>query len=211
MTKNQQRQIILSIEYCAFLGAIFLAVYSVIKSQWEVTAASLAVIAAILANFNSQRISWKQEDELEANIEINFDLKTINKMVLLVIENIGGSRAYDIEFTIEPPLKVISYGEISTGAFPYIENKDRIQYYVSDTATMFEENEGNKRPHNYKVNYKFSQIKDGTKTLKTKNLTIEPFRRTTSPDSDYEKFILESTKISGKLDKIEKAITKISK
>ncbi len=211
MTKNQQRQLILSIEYCAIIGAIFLTVYSVIKSQWEVTAASLAVIAAILANFNSQRISWKQEDELEADIEINFDLKTINTMVLLVIENIGGSRAYDIEFNIEPPLKVISYEDISTGSFPYIEKKDRIQYYVSSTAAMFEENVRKERPLNYKVNYKFSQIKNGSKILKTKNLTIEPFRRTTSPDSDYEKFILESTKISDKLDKIEKAITKISK
>lgn len=211
MTKNQQRQLILSIEYCAIIGAIFLTVYSVIKSQWEVTAASLAVIAAILANFNSQRISWKQEDELEADIEINFDLKTINTMVLLVIENIGGSRAYDIEFNIEPPLKVISYEDISTGSFPYIEKKDRIQYYVSTAVDMFEENNQNKRPANYQVEYRFSQFKNGSKTVKTKNITIEPFRRTTSPDSDYEKFILENIKISDKLEKIEKAITKMSK
>lgn len=173
--------------------------------------ACLAVIAAIIANFNSQKISWKQEDENEADIEVNFDLKTISKMDLLVIENMGGSRAYDIEFSIDPPLKIINYDEIKNYSIAYIDAKERVQYYVDSSENMFKENLADERPIEYNVKFSFSQTKKGKKTSKTKRISIEPFRRTTSPDSDYEKFILNNTRISEKLDKIEKAIISLSK
>ncbi|WP_223558350.1 hypothetical protein [Chryseobacterium lathyri] len=102
-------------------------IHSIKNSNWEVTAAALAVIAAIIANFNSQRISWKQEDEYEADIEINFDLKTISRKVLLVIENTGGSRAYKVNFTITPELKVIKNEIIKNGNLNFIDKKERIQ------------------------------------------------------------------------------------
>ncbi|MGG7437387.1 hypothetical protein ACQ7CU_04830 [Chryseobacterium arthrosphaerae] len=80
MKKKILRSLILSIEYLALCGSVILIFYSIINSKWEVTAAALAVVAAIIANFNSQRVSWKQEDEYEADIDIKFDLKIIRKM-----------------------------------------------------------------------------------------------------------------------------------
>ncbi|AZB28452.1 hypothetical protein [Chryseobacterium balustinum] len=123
MSKRFLRGLILSIEYLALIGSIILIVHSIKNSNWEVTAAALAVIAAIIANFNSQRISWKQEDEYEADIEINFDLKTISRKVLLVIENTGGSRAYKVNFTITPELKVIKNEIIKNGNLNFIDKK----------------------------------------------------------------------------------------
>ncbi len=140
MSKRFLRGLILSTEYLALIGSIILIVHSIKNSNWEVTAAALAVIAAIIANFNSQRISWKQEDEYEADIEINFDLKTISRKVLLVIENTGGSRAYKVNFTITPELKVIKNEIIKNGNLNFIDKKERIQYNVSDTADMFAQN-----------------------------------------------------------------------
>lgn len=125
MSKKISRTLILSIEYSALLGSIILIVYSIINSNWEVTTAALAVVAAIIANFNSQRISWKQEDEYEADIDINFDLKTISRKVLLVIQNTGGSRAYKVNFVITPELKVINNEIIKDRNLNFIEKKEK--------------------------------------------------------------------------------------
>ncbi|MDP9959763.1 hypothetical protein [Chryseobacterium lathyri] len=211
MSKKISRTLILSIEYSALLGSIILIVYSIINSNWEVTTAALAVVAAIIANFNSQRISWKQEDEYEADIDINFDLKTISRKVLLVIQNTGGSRAYKVNFVITPELKVINNEIIKDRNLNFIEKKEKIQYNVSTTADMFAQNLINERPKNYTVEYSFSQTENGKLIKKQKTISIEHYRRTTSPDSDLEDFYIKNGNISEKLDKLEKAILKIRK
>ncbi|SKC12248.1 hypothetical protein [Chryseobacterium balustinum] len=211
MSKRFLRGLILSIEYLALIGSIILIVHSIKNSNWEVTAAALAVIAAIIANFNSQRISWKQEDEYEADIEINFDLKTISRKVLLVIENTGGSRAYKVNFTITPELKVIKNEIIKNGNLNFIDKKERIQYNVSDTADMFTQNLNGERPKDYTVEYSFSQTENGRLVKKQKTISMEQYRMTTSPDSDLEDFYIKNSNISDKLDKLEKAILQIRK
>ena len=211
MNKKNLRILILVIEYLALLGSVVLIFYSVINSKWEVTAAALAVIAAIIANFNSQHISWKQEDEYEADIEVDFDLKTINRLVLLVIENIGGSRAYNLKFEIMPELKILNNEIIKDFDLKFINKKERIQYMVSNTAEMFAQNVDNERPIDYKVNYSFSQTENGRIIYKNKTISIEHYRKTTSPDSDLETFYLRNANISEKIDNLEKTIAKISK
>lgn len=166
-------------------------VYSIINSNWEVTAADLAVVAAIIANFNSQRISWKQEDEYEADIDINFDLKTISRKVLLVIQNTGGSRAYKVNFVITPELKVVNNEIIKDRNLNFLEKKEKIQYNVSTTADMFAQNLSSERPKNYTVEYSFSQTENGKLIKKQKKNSIEHYRRTTSPDSDLEDFYIK--------------------
>lgn len=210
MSKRFLRGLILSIEYLALIGSIILIVHSIINSKWEVTAAALAVIAAIIANFNSQRISWKQEDEYEADIDINFDVKVMNRMVLLVIENTGGSRAYKVNFAITPELKVIGNKTIKDGNISFIDKKERIQYHVSGTVEMFEQNLKGERPKNYIVEYSFSQTENGRIVKKQKTISMEQYRLTTSPDSDLENFYIKNSNISEKLSKLEKAILRIS-
>lgn len=211
MNKKNLRILILVIEYLALLGSLVLIFYSVINSKWEVTAAALAVIAAIISNFNSQRITWKQEDEYEADIEIDFDLKTINRLVLLVIENIGGSRAYNLRFEITPELKILNDEVINVFDLKFVNKKERIQYIVSDTAEMFAQNLEKERPIDYKINYSFSQTENGRKIFKNKTISIEHYRKTTSPDLDLETFYIKNANISEKIDKLEKTIAKVSK
>ena len=189
MSKKISRNLILSIEYLALAGSIILIFYSAFNSKWEVTAAALAVIAALIANFNSQRISWKQEDDYEADIDIDFDLKTYNKMVLLYIENTGGSRAYDISFQISPELKTLKEEKINNKHIKYLNKNERIQYYVSTSVDMFTENESGERPTDYKIDFSFSQSENGRKIKSQKTISIEKFRKTTSPDSDFGKFL----------------------
>jgi len=210
MSKKISRGLILSIEYLALTGSIILIFYSAFNSKWEVTAAALAVIAAIIANFNSQRVSWKQEDDYEADIDINLDIKTIHKMVILVIENSGGSRAYDVTFKITPDLKVLDNKVISDGDIKFIDKNERIQYFFSDDAEMFAENLEGERPKDYKVEYSFSQSENGRLIKKSKTISMEHYRMTTSPDSDLEDFYIKNVNISDKLTKLEKAISKIS-
>lgn len=211
MSKKLIRSLILSIEYAALLGSIVLIFYSVFNSNWEVTAAALAVIAAIISNFNSQRITWKQEDEYEADIDIDFDLKTINKMVLLYVENPGGSKAYNISIKISPELKTLKEETINRKNLKYLNKNERVQYYVSPSVDMFAENASVERRTEYKVDYTFSQSENGKNIKRQKTISIENFRKTTSPDSDLENFYIKNANISEKLDKLEKAISKISK
>lgn len=211
MEKKILRILILSIEYSALFGSIILVAYSFKNSNWEVTAAALAVIAAIIANFNSQRITWKQEDEYEADIEINFDLKTISRKVLLVIENTGGSRAYNVNFSISPELKVLNNQIIKNGSINFIEKKERIQYNVFYAVDMFAQNLSGERPKEYIVEYSFSQSENGRLIKRHKTISIEQYRMTTSPDSDLEDFYIKNSNISEKLEKLEEAILKVSK
>lgn len=209
MSKRFSRKLILSVEYLALCGSIILIFYSIINSNWEVTAAALAVVAAIIANFNSQRISWKQEDEYEADLDIKFDLKVVRKMALLVIENTGGSRAYNIKFTITPELKVLNNKIIKDGDLTFIDKKERIQYYVAYTPDMFDENLKGERPKDYTVHFSFSHTENGNSVKKQKTISMEQYRMTTSPDSDLENFFIKNSNISEKLDKLEKAVLKI--
>lgn len=191
MNKKFLRSLILNIEYLALFGSVTLIFYSIINSNWEVTAAALAVVAAIIANFNSQRISWKQEDDYEADIDIKFDLKIIRKMALLVIENTGGSRAYNVKFTITPELKVLNNEIIKDGNLTFIDKKERIQYYVAYTSDMFEENSKGERSKDYKVDFSFSHTENGNLVKKQKTISMEQYRMTTSPDSDLENFYIK--------------------
>ncbi len=211
MEKKVLRILILGLEYSALFASIVLVVYSFNNSNWEITAAALAVIAALIANFNSQRITWKQEDEFEADIEINFDLKTISRKVLLVIENTGCSRAYNVNFSISPELKVLNNRTIKNGNINFIEKKERIQYNVSYTVDMFAQNLSDERPKEYIVEYSFSQSENGRMIKRQKTISIEQYRMTTSPDSDLEDFYIKNSNISEKLEKLEKAILRISK
>ena len=85
-----------------------------------------------------------------------------------------------------------------------------MQYYVSSSVDMFAENVSIERPTEYKVDYSFAQSENGKILKRQKTISIENFRKTTSPDSDLENFYIKNANISDKLDKLEKTISKIS-
>lgn len=129
-------------------------------------------------------------------------------MALLVIENTGGSRAYNVMFTITPELKVLNNQIIQNGNLIFIDKKERIQYYIGHTPDIFAENLNGQRPEDYTVDFSFSHTENGNLVKKQKKISMEPYRRTTSPDSDLENFYMKNSNISEKLDKLEKAILK---
>src|SRR5688572_13509215 len=95
--KHLKRGLINSLLVAGLLLAFYLIIKASILGQPETIAASLAVIAAIIATWISQKVVWKQEDDLEPEIIVYFDLDSYSKATQLVMKNIGGSNAFDVK------------------------------------------------------------------------------------------------------------------
>lgn len=209
MNKISIRKLIITLEVISLLGCFVMILYSIINGKWEVTAASLAVIAALISNFNAQRISWKQEDEYLPEIFIDFDLQSHKGIVLLVIQNSGGSRAYDINMKIDPPMAIFDEDPLIMKEFSFLDKNQLLQFYVYPSVDMFYQNEFNKRPVNYTLKYSFRISPTSEPIFKEKIISIEPFRKTTLYESESERFFFENIKISERLKSIESAILKM--
>ena len=87
-----------------FLFAFYILINTFIQKEWNTVASSLAVITAIIGSWSAQRIIWKQQEELEPKINIYLDLKSRNGITQFVVENAGGSSAYDVQIIWKKPL-----------------------------------------------------------------------------------------------------------
>lgn len=209
MSKTFIRTFIIIIEIISLLGCLVMIPYSLINEKWEVAAASLAVIAALISNFNAQRISWKQEDEYLPDIFIDFDLQSHKGVVLLVVQNSGGSRAYDINMMVDPPITIFDEDPIVSKQISFLDKNQLLQFYVYPSVDMFYQNEFSRRPTQYNLRYSFRKTPNSKPNIKEKIISIEPFRKTTLYESESEKFFYQNSKISQKLQNIENAILKL--
>lgn len=82
--KEIRRIIINSILVAALGASVMILFFAIDKHEWNTVTACLAVITAIFATYNSQKIIWKQEDDMEPNLEIYFDLKGRHRATQLV-------------------------------------------------------------------------------------------------------------------------------
>lgn len=85
--------------------AIFVLLKTLNKNELNTVAGSLAVITAIISSWSAQRIIWKQETELEPKLNVCLDIESRRDITQFVIENIGGSTAYDIKIIWTTPLQ----------------------------------------------------------------------------------------------------------
>ena len=68
-------------------------------NAWAATAAALAVIAAVVSAWTSQRLLELQEDALEPNLSVSIDGHSRYQLIQLKIVNLGQSAAFKIKIS----------------------------------------------------------------------------------------------------------------
>ncbi len=137
MSKKIKRGIISFLILFTFLLSVILALIAYSKNEWNTIASCLAVITALLATYISLRIVWKQEDDLEPDIIVYFDLESKTGIIQFVIQNVGGSNAYDIKLDWKDELIDGRGNKIILPYVPVLIKNESIGYLGSICASDF--------------------------------------------------------------------------
>jgi hypothetical protein len=96
-------------------------------AAWSAVSAALAVVAAVIAAWTSQRVVELQEDALAPNPVPWLDMRSRYQLAQFRITNRGGSPAYDVRIVWEQPLENANRERITLGvdsAIPIISPGD---------------------------------------------------------------------------------------
>lgn len=88
------------------------------SGAWATVAAALAVLAAILSAWTSQRQLELQEDAGQPALLPAIDVRSRTNLAQFKITNHGGSHAYDVTLAWDRPLQGLDGNTISLGATP---------------------------------------------------------------------------------------------
>jgi hypothetical protein len=185
-----------------FLFAFYILINTFVQKEWNTVASSLAVITAIIGSWSTQRIIWKQQEELEPKINIYLDLQSRKRITQFVVENAGGSSAYDVQIIWVKPLYTIKNTEIhfTSGVdnidFKRIYKGQKYSYAVNRTEELYKTEAPNNETLDY---YGFITYKKSPKSLfKIKEdffITLEPYRNSLDFETDYEVFLNEHSNV----------------
>lgn len=205
--------------YIILLFGIIFSIYILTQSfyneEWGAVAGSLAVIAALIGSFSTQRIIRKQEEELEPNIFISLDLKSRVGLSLLNIENLGGSTAFDIQIVWEKPLidrkgKIVQFKSGDQNIdFKSLPKGQKYSYYINSTQAIYDQSkEGNEHLEFYgKINYK--KKKNGLIRYSDDFfVTFEPHRTGLQSEDEVQRFLNKSSNIHEDLKNINTTLNK---
>lgn len=144
--------------FLALIISFFLAIQAYLNEEWNVIASSLAVVTAIIAAFSSMKIIWKQEDDLEPNLYVYFDLQSRSGVIQLVVKNVGGSTAYDLKLKWSKPLLDHKQKEVSLPYTPTLSQGESIRFLIdSSRKRLNESKESNDLIYEGNVGYKKSK------------------------------------------------------
>jgi len=193
--------------------SIFALIVSAWNWEWNTVAATLAVITAIVSAWAIQKVIWKQEDDQEPLLEIYFDTHSRQGLILLVLENSGGSNAYDIMIKWEKPLNNLKGEEVHFGrAVNKIEiqviNRGQKYYHtVNGTVAMFKKSEEEKSVLDFsgKIYYRRNRRNDKYSEMEF-FISLEPYRDSPLIETDQINFYYEGAKIHSDLKKISDSL-----
>jgi len=201
-----------------FIG-LFLAFYILFKTvkiqKWNTVASSLAVITAIIGSWSAQRIIWKEEEELQPNLNLQLNLKSRKGFIQFQIENTGKSSAYDVQIKWKKPLIGINNKEIhfKSGTegvdFKQIGKNQKFSCIVGVTAEILKKNEGKKEPLDFLGEIQYKKSPKGLfKIKKDFFISLEPYSSSISLDyeDDIQNFYSEASKIHKDLIEIIKTL-----
>jgi hypothetical protein len=209
--KSLKRNLIICLQFIALIIAIVLIVYRGIDKDWATVAAGLAVIAALIANFNGQRIAWRQEDEFEPDLELKYDLKSRTKLTLLSLKNVGGSNAYDVNVNFDTELLDMTNTVVRFENVPSISKGEELFKMVSGTVEFFKKIETGALGNVQSGTITFKKSPDERKVYSKRfSISIEHFRRSPSPETDADDFFQKGATISDTLKEINKSLQKIA-
>lgn len=163
-------------------------------------AALLAVIAAIVSAWTSQRIVEFQEDQLKPNPVPEFDLRSRYQLAQIKITNYGGSPAYDVEVKWDRPLLRNDGTEVMLGAkgtIPVLDPGSNASVALGVGHDFFSKNED--------TTFQGTIIfRDAAGRLHAKRFVVsaEHERRALTHNDEAAKAYYELQKIPGVLNKI---------
>ncbi len=213
------RRLILNLSLLlGILFSLYILIVTFLKSEWNTVAGSLAVITAIIGSWVTQRIIWKQEDDLEPSISVYLDLKSRHGVIQFIIENNGGSSAYDLKIVWEKPLYDLKNDEVHFNKngqdieIPIINKGQKYSLIVNGTIPTYEAAEKENRILEYSgfVNYKRSK-KDKRFQKSDFFLSLEPYRKSLTFENEELNFFYEGAKMHGDLREINKSLLQLIK
>jgi len=192
--------------------AVYLTVKAFSLNEWNTIAATLAVITAIISIFMSQQIVWKQEDEYEPEIVIQFDLDSRSNVVQFVMKNTGGSNAYDIKIRWLTSLTDFKTIEILLPYIPVLGKNESLRHFVGISTEIFQKAETEHKKLIFKgiITYK-NKINNKKYVEKNFEISLEPFRRKVRPITDEQEYYLKNVNISKHIERIANSVEQIEK
>lgn len=196
--------------------SIYILIVTLRKSEWNTVAGSLAVITAIITAWITQRIIWKQEDDLEPSIGAYFDLKSRHGVIQFVIENNGGSSAYDIKIAWDRPLMDLHNQEVHFNnngkdiEIPIIGKGQKYSLIVNGTLKMYEEAKNENKTLDFSGFIYYKKNKKDRRFLKNDFfITLEPYRKSLTFENEELNFFYEGAKMHNDLKEINKSLQKL--
>lgn len=147
--KMFQRRIILTVMTLSFVLSLYLIYQALQVKEWGAIAGSLAVITAVIAAFISLKIIWRQEDDLEPDIFLDFDLNSRSGNIQLVIKNIGGNKAYDVKVMWQKPVLNLANKEMNFPSIPVLQKGREYRLLVGPTVQTMEKAKREKSELNF--------------------------------------------------------------
>lgn len=205
--------------FAAFGASVMILFFAIDTKEWNTVTACLAVITAIFATYNSQRNMWKQEDDMEPNLEIYLDAKSRHGATQIVIENLGQSSAYNIYIEWKEPLYDSDKKEVHFNLnenekieIPVINKGQIFRRYVNTTVDIYQES----RKKNNQVLFNgtlYYQMKSKTRFLEKKEfiLSVDNYLVIMDFETEKDKFLYDNQKMSQKLENIDNSINKLIK
>lgn len=209
--KALQRNLITSLQFLALLLSVALIVYRGIDKDWATVAAALAVIAALIANLNGQRIAWKQEDDFEPDLEVKYDLKSRNRLTLLSLKNVGGSNAYDVSVIFDTELFDMTNTAVRFANVRSISKGEELFKMVDSSVDFFKKIENGTLNNVQSGTIKYRRHPTGSKLYRKRfSISIEQFKRSPSPETEAENFFQKGAFLNETLKEINKSLQKIA-
>lgn len=196
--------------------SIYILIVTLLKGEWNTVAGSLAVITAIVSSWITQRIIWKQEQDFEPLISIYFDLKSRQDLIQLVVENNGGSDAYDIKILWEKPLYDHKNNEVHFNKnsqdieIPIINKGQKYSLFVNSTLEVYKDSYKAKNSLDYSGLIYYKRTRRTNKYCKTAfSISLEPYRKSLSFENEELNFFAENAKIHDDLKEINKSLKEL--
>jgi len=190
---------------------------TIINKEWNTVAGSLAVATAVIGSWSAQRIIWKQEDELDPEISISLDIKSRKSLTQFVIENVGGSAAYDVRIKWRKSLFNLKEEEVHFNSgkkgidFHRIAKGQKFSILVNSTLELYKKYDDKNEPLDFygEVFYK-KKLNNKTETKEDFFVSLEPFRTSLDTVDEYQAFLHEGSKIHSDLIEINNSIKKLT-
>lgn len=212
MSKTKKSKWLLFVVGVGAVAIIFIAIFSNLDAAGlNAIAASLAVLASVLAASSSLENVELMREQLNPNITVYFDVYSRYNFIQLCMKNIGGSPAYNIKFEWEGKAlvdfndkQVFFYKSGEPNGITVLQPNEVLYSKVNVPYKVFED-EGLTFPA--KLTYTDGFGKSRKKTIL---LSLEHYRGSLTYAKEEVKAMYQLSKIDEQVNKIITAVNKLT-